>query len=156
MKSVSTGELEHWLRNYVTDQLTENPERDPLGVLSFSPINARVRLGHAGRESDARARATMADAERAARPNPMSVHSPVRGWGDHCRVRDGRGSRKAAPRTTNHPAANGLPDGVKMLIANSLSDFNWHPSKMKMFSYSSVNGSVGGVIMSNSPTSVRR
>jgi hypothetical protein len=35
MNRVATGELAKRLRNSVTDQLTENPERRPLGVLSF-------------------------------------------------------------------------------------------------------------------------
>ena len=36
MRRVATGELPKRLRNCVTGQLTENPERTPLGVLSFA------------------------------------------------------------------------------------------------------------------------
>ena len=35
MKRVATGELEKRLRTCATGQLTENPERQPLGVLAF-------------------------------------------------------------------------------------------------------------------------
>ena len=35
MRRVATGELKKRLRNTATDELTENPERTPLGVLAF-------------------------------------------------------------------------------------------------------------------------
>jgi hypothetical protein len=35
MKRVTTGELSQPFRNRLTDQLTQNPERAPLGVLAF-------------------------------------------------------------------------------------------------------------------------
>jgi hypothetical protein len=36
MNRVAFGELYQWLRNCVADQLTQNPERPPLGVLAFT------------------------------------------------------------------------------------------------------------------------
>src|SRR5205823_4210406 len=57
MKRVTHGESKNRLRNSVTDQLTENPESDPLGVFSFWPINLRVYRLSGGAESAARARA---------------------------------------------------------------------------------------------------
>jgi hypothetical protein len=35
MKRITFGELPQMLRNCVADQLTQNPERSPLGVLAF-------------------------------------------------------------------------------------------------------------------------
>jgi hypothetical protein len=47
MRRVATGELAKRLRNGVTDELTENPERWPLGVLPF-PASSGKGLRAAG------------------------------------------------------------------------------------------------------------
>jgi hypothetical protein len=44
MKRVATGELEKRLRNCAFGQLTENPERSSLGVLSF-PASSGKGIG---------------------------------------------------------------------------------------------------------------
>src|SRR5437763_3829185 len=42
---VATGELENRLRNYIAAQLTENPDREPAGVLHFRPVYTRCWRG---------------------------------------------------------------------------------------------------------------
>jgi hypothetical protein len=71
MKRVANGELEQRLRNYVTDQLTENPEGDPLGVLSFWANKSKGAPVSGEAESAARARAAAVITERAAQPRPI-------------------------------------------------------------------------------------
>jgi hypothetical protein len=65
MKSVTKGESITRLRNSVAAQLTENPERMTLRVLSFWPINPRFCRSQAGVESAARAPGVAGSAERA-------------------------------------------------------------------------------------------
>ncbi len=51
MKRVVNGECKKRLRNSVADQLTENPESDPLGVSAFWPMNPQVHQPSGGAES---------------------------------------------------------------------------------------------------------
>ena len=54
MKRVSIGEHQYRLRHSVADQLTENPERMPLGVSAFlANVLSGLEIGQRGRERGA-------------------------------------------------------------------------------------------------------